>query len=188
MRMRLGSAGSLHHGHRHRCRLRLLLGVHATPAVVLVPVFSHLFVSVCLINTTTLYNNNKSNYQITNQNTSPHSPDHRSIPDDNSDPSALFLHSDTSSTPIMRVAKAFFEHINTMNVTSAGAHTTTLSAASAASAPPLPPFQIFLGKKTEWRCVAKLAVRHQPQGCEEEGEEGYSLPAIGLFAPGLCNV
>ena len=97
-----------------------------------------------------------------------------------SDPSALFLHSGTSETPIMSQAKAFFEHIN---------RSITISAAASPSS--LLPFHIHLGKKTGWRCVAKLAVRHQPPGREEgrgEGEEGggdYSLPAIGLFAPGL---
>jgi hypothetical protein len=58
----------------------------------------------------------------------------------------------------------------------------------------LTPFQITLGAKTGWRCVAKLAVRQQQQQQQQQpegkGEGGggtthnYVLPAIGLFSPG----
>lgn len=86
-----------------------------------------------------------------------------------SDPSAQYLHSDTSCTPIMIRAREFFSRIP-----------------ASATKSPLTPFQIHLGAKTEWRCVAKLAVRHQPlvMGRGAEESEDYSLPAIGLFAPG----
>eukprot|EP00603_Paraphysomonas_imperforata_P000534 CAMPEP_0114419614 /NCGR_PEP_ID=MMETSP0103-20121206/4124_1 /TAXON_ID=37642 ORGANISM="Paraphysomonas imperforata, Strain PA2" /NCGR_SAMPLE_ID=MMETSP0103 /ASSEMBLY_ACC=CAM_ASM_000201 /LENGTH=555 /DNA_ID=CAMNT_0001588051 /DNA_START=102 /DNA_END=1766 /DNA_ORIENTATION=+ len=100
----------------------------------------------------------------------------RSVAASNLDPSARHLLKDPASTPVMLRARYFFD-------------TLPASCCSPATTP-RPPFHITLGAKTGWRCVAKLAVRHQCVGQQGHfcGAHASSPPAIGLFLPGTHRV